>query len=67
MRRDALIRLLPFAAVCAAAAIALRPSWMGLSLGDVRVQLDVLDAAKLRLDRVDLVTDTNDVALQLAP
>ena len=39
MRRDLLIRLVPFAAVFAAVQLVIRPSWTGLSLGDVRAQL----------------------------
>ena len=39
MRRDLVIRLLPFAAVCAAVEVLWRPSWIGLTAGDVTVQL----------------------------
>jgi membrane protease YdiL (CAAX protease family) len=39
MKRDALIRLLPFTTVCAAVAVAARPRWIGLSAGDLGVQL----------------------------
>jgi membrane protease YdiL (CAAX protease family) len=39
MRRDLLIRLLPFAVVCAAVEIVLRPRWIGFAGGDVRAQL----------------------------
>jgi len=39
MRRDMLIRLLPFAAVCIAVEAALRPRWIGLSTGDLGAQL----------------------------
>jgi membrane protease YdiL (CAAX protease family) len=39
MGRDVLVRLVPFAAVSGLTAIAWRPSWMGLSVGRVGVQL----------------------------
>jgi membrane protease YdiL (CAAX protease family) len=39
MKRDALIRLLPFALVFAVVEVAFRPAWTGWSLGDVRAQL----------------------------
>ncbi len=39
MRRDALIRLLPFAALSAAVALAAHPAWLGLSAGNVGAQL----------------------------
>lgn len=39
MVRDLLIRLLPFAAVCAFVEIVWRPSWMGVATGSLGVQL----------------------------
>jgi membrane protease YdiL (CAAX protease family) len=39
MRFDALVRLLPFAVLVAAAQLAWRPRWLGLAAGDVRAQL----------------------------
>src|SRR5256885_10960254 len=39
MRRDLLIRLAPFAAACAVAALVFHPAWIGVSGGDVRAQL----------------------------
>jgi membrane protease YdiL (CAAX protease family) len=39
MPRDLLIRLVPFAAVCAAIQLVWRPSWLGLAGGRVGVQL----------------------------
>src|SRR5215472_5126108 len=39
MRRDALSRLLPFAAVCVVVELVWRPSWMGFGGGRVGVQL----------------------------
>jgi membrane protease YdiL (CAAX protease family) len=39
MRRDLVIRLVPFAAISVAVAIVLRPRWIGFSAGDVEAQL----------------------------
>lgn len=39
MRRDALIRLLPFAAIVGVVAVAAHPSWLGLSVGSTAAQL----------------------------
>src|SRR5947209_11223412 len=39
MRRDLVIRLVPFAAVSIAVALALRPRWIGFTAGDVGAQL----------------------------
>jgi membrane protease YdiL (CAAX protease family) len=39
MRRDLLVRLLPFAAICTIVQLALHPSWMGWTAGDVTAQL----------------------------
>jgi membrane protease YdiL (CAAX protease family) len=39
MVRDLLIRLLPFAALCAVVELVWRPSWMGVSAGSAGVQL----------------------------
>src|SRR5436305_10005600 len=39
MRRDLVIRLLPFAAVTIAVALVLRPRWIGFAAGDVATQL----------------------------
>ena len=39
MRRDLVIRLAPFALVCALVQVALHPPWMGWSTGDLPVQL----------------------------
>jgi membrane protease YdiL (CAAX protease family) len=39
MKRDLAIRLAPFAAACLIVAVALRPSWLGLTGGNVRAQV----------------------------
>jgi membrane protease YdiL (CAAX protease family) len=39
MRRDLVIRLVPFAVICTVVQVALHPSWMGWALGDLRAQL----------------------------
>jgi len=39
MRRDAVIRLLPFAAIAVAVDVILHPAWLGFSTGDLRAQL----------------------------